>query len=98
MREGDSLRQLHCRRSHRAQLHCASPLGTRTMMRMTRTAAALAVLLGIGARAGYAQAAGAHAGQRPVPPAAAAGPRGLPALPDNLPGWLDNKDRNHIYF
>ena len=39
------------------------------------------------------------AGGQPVADAATArDSQALPALPKNLPGWLDNKKKNHIFY
>jgi hypothetical protein len=69
------------------------------MYRTTPVIAALAMVLGLGARAGTAQkATDPHAGHRAAPAPAAAGARDLPPVPENLPGWLNNTNRNHIFY
>lgn len=69
------------------------------MRRTTRTIATLALLMGLAANAGYTQPAAPHAGHKPAPAAGAqASSEALPQAPANLPDWLENKKKNHIFY
>lgn len=61
----------------------------------TRTILSLALLVSVGSVCAAAAPTGnPHAGHG----APAPGTRALPPLPENLPGWLDNKKKNHIFY
>jgi hypothetical protein len=57
------------------------------MNRFTRSLLTAALLFGVGG----AQVALAQQGPAPVA-------RSLPPLPENLPAWLDNKQKNHLFY
>ena len=68
------------------------------MLATTRTVS-LALFAALGAlQSAGAQAGDPHAGHRDPAKASAGAPHSLPPLPVSLPGWLDNKKKNHIFY
>jgi len=74
------------------------------MERILRTLSILTLVLGLGGTvARAAQSAepkkdqSAH-GAAPTPGKSPAGDRSLPPMPEKLPAWIDNTDRNHIFY
>src|SRR4051812_18921740 len=68
------------------------------MTRTARTITTLALALGLAARAGLAQSADPHAGHAPTPAPTASAARELAPVPVNLPGWMSNKKKNHLFY
>ncbi|MFN3648573.1 MAG: hypothetical protein ACK47B_03245 [Armatimonadota bacterium] len=66
------------------------------MLRTLSTIGTLTLALGLAATASYAQGPDAHGDHHPAPAAGAS--RELPRLPENLPRWLDNTKKNHIFY
>ena len=58
----------------------------------------LTLALGLIARTAAAPEAHHHDGAPPPAPGAASGPRALPPLPLDLPGWLTNTGRNELFY